>query len=137
MLDPLKMNTTALAYMGDAVYESFVREHVIKSGQVHADRLHRSGVQYVCATSQAKAIHSLLASLSPEEDALVNRAKNHKIATKPKNTDPITYKWATAFEALIGYLYLSRQEERLLYIMTSALTIIQAKDSTQIIQKDR
>jgi ribonuclease III family protein len=137
MADPLKMNTTALAYMGDAVYEAFVREHVIKSGRIHADWLHRSGVKYVCAASQAKVIKELLPSLSPEEALLVNRAKNHRIATKPKNADPITYKWATAFEALIGYLFLSGQRERLESIVASALTLTESKDNAQAISKDR
>ena len=131
MIDPLKMNTTSLAYMGDAIYESFVRERVIKSGQVHADRLHWSGVKYVCATAQAKAIKALLPSLSAEEDALVRRAKNHKIATKPKNADPITYKWATAFEALIGYLYLSGQVQRLGDLAEKAIAITELKDNIE------
>ena len=128
MIDPLKMNTTALAYMGDAIYESFVRESVIRTGQVHADRLHWSGVKYVCATAQAKAIKTLLPSLSAEEDALVRRAKNHKIATKPKNADPLTYKWATAFEALIGYLYLSGQMQRLGDMVEKAIAITESKN---------
>jgi len=128
-MDPLKMNTTALAYLGDAIYEAFIRERVIQTGQIHADRLHRSGVKYVCASGQAEIIKNLLPSLLPEEEALVRRAKNHKSATKPKNVDPLTYKWATAFEALIGYLYLSGQSEQLLDRLTKSAEIIEKRAS--------
>ncbi|NCB42463.1 MAG: ribonuclease III [Clostridia bacterium] len=121
--DPSKMNTTALAYLGDALYESFIRERVLQTGQIHADRLHKSGVKYVCASGQANAMKELLPLFSEEEEALVRRAKNHKSATKPKNVDPLTYKWATAFEALVGYLYLSNQKERLLDLMSKAAEV--------------
>lgn len=123
MSDPSKMNTTALAYLGDALYESFIRERVLQTGQIHADRLHKSGVKYVCASGQANAMKELLPLFSEEEEALVRRAKNHKSATKPKNVDPLTYKWATAFEALVGYLYLSNQKERLLDLMSKAAEV--------------
>lgn len=125
------MNTTALAYLGDAVYEMFIRERVLQTGQIHADRLHRSGVRYVCASGQADVIKALLPLLSPEEEALVRRAKNHKSATKPRNVDHITYKWATAFEAFVGYLYLSGQQERLLEIMTRAAELVEMKAVSQ------
>ncbi len=127
MTDPLKMNTTALAYLGDAVYETFIRERVLQTGQIHADRLHRSSVKYVCAAGQSEVIKILFPLLSPEEEMLVRRARNHKSATKPRNVDHVTYKWATAFEAFVGYLYLSGQKERLLTIMTKAAEIVEAK----------
>lgn len=128
MVAPAKMNTTALAYVGDAVYETFIRERVVQSGQTHADRLHKIGVKYVCAAGQANVIKILISILTPEENALVRRAKNHKSATKPKNTDHLTYKWATAFEALIGYLYLSGQNERLAEMMKTAADITESTD---------
>jgi len=119
------MNTTVLAYMGDAVYEVFVREYVIASGQVHADKLHHSAVRYVRAEGQAKALKKMLEDLSETELALVKRARNKKITSKPKNADPITYKWATAFEALIGYLHLSGQKARRNEIMKQTVSIIE------------
>lgn len=131
MCDPLKMNTTALAYLGDAVYEIFIRERVLQTGQIHADRLHKSGVKYVCASGQARVIKELLPDLTPEEDALVRRARNHKSATKPKNVNHLTYKWATAFEALLGYLYLSEQKERLADMMAKAAEIVEAKTAEE------
>ena len=131
--NPREMNTTALAYIGDAVYEIYVREHVLAaSGQpgntpdqagmpaqsaaakgrtafgAHVDALHKRAVRYVRADGQAKALRAMMRDgfLSEAEEALVRRARNHKSASKPKNADAMDYKYATALEALIGYWYL-------------------------------
>lgn len=114
------LNTTALAFLGDAVYETFIRSRVLESGEIHADMLHRRAVRYVRAESQAQVLRKLLPLLTEEETALVKRARNRKSATKPKNADPVDYKLATAFEALVGFLYLSHQEERLRQIQEQA-----------------
>lgn len=121
-----EVNTTTLAFMGDAVYEQFIRQHLIESGAAaggHADALHRMAVSYVCAGAQAKNIKAMIESgfLTEEETALVKRARNHRSATKPKNADAVEYKWATAFEALLGFLYLSGDTERLLHIMNKTV----------------
>lgn len=107
------MNTTVLAYLGDAVYELYIRRMVIETGQIHADRLHHSSIKYVRAEGQAAAVKELMQELTDTEAALVKRARNKKITSKPKHADPRIYKWATAHEALMGYLYLSGQTERL------------------------
>ncbi|MFA7660529.1 MAG: ribonuclease III domain-containing protein [Anaerovoracaceae bacterium] len=117
----LYMNTTALAFLGDAVYETYVRNHLIQTMQADADKLHRTAVKYVRAEAQAGAMKELLSSLSEEELGLVKRARNKKISTKPKNADPVLYKWATAFEALIGYLYLSDNRTRMEEIITATM----------------
>lgn len=127
-MDVKTLNPLALAYVGDAVYEQFVRERLVLSGcgGGHADLLHKAGVGYVCAGAQAKALHALEGQLSESEAALVRRARNHKIATKPKNADPMTYKNATAFEALIGYLHLSGEKERAAELMQAAAEFLEA-----------
>lgn len=117
------INTAALAYMGDAVYEQAVREHILKSGAYHVKNLHNSAVRFVKASAQAHVIKSMLDELTEEEQALVKRARNRKYTTKAKNADPVTYKWATAFEAYIGYLYLAENEERLAWALDKALKI--------------
>lgn len=130
-MDELKvrnMNPLSLAYMGDAVYESFVRERLMHGSEARigkADLLHKAGVRYVNAGAQAAALAGIRPGLTETEEALVKRARNHRTATKAKNADIITYKWATAFEALIGYLYLSEQKERLDAIMEQAARIIE------------
>lgn len=122
------LNTTALAFLGDAVYETFIRSRVLEKGEVHADMLHRKAVRYVRASSQAKALRKLLPILTEEETALVKRARNRKSASKPKNADPVEYKLATAFEALIGFLYLTHQEERLRQIQEQAALLAEERE---------
>lgn len=121
------MNTTVLAFLGDSVYETFIREHVIAKGQVNADLLHRAAVRFVRADAQAYALKAMMDELSEEEQNLVKRARNKKISTKPKNADPVIYKWATAFEALVGFLYLSKRQERMEEIINKAVELIESK----------
>ena len=119
-----EINTTALAYMGDAVYELAVREEMMKQGYYDVNRLHHIATLYVRASAQAKIIKTIFDELDEKEQVLVKRARNRKSATKAKNADPVTYKWATAFEALTGYLYLTEDEERLSWLMDRAIGII-------------
>lgn len=120
-----QMNTTALAYMGDAVYEVYVRRHVMESGQINADRLHYMAVPFVRAHGQATALKEMMKGFLTEEEAsIARRARNHKTTSRPKNADPVEYKLATAFEALVGFLYLTGQEERLDQVMTRAVRFI-------------
>ena len=125
------MNTTVLAYLGDSVYELYVRMHVLDTGQVNADRLHQLAIKYVRAEAQAEALKKMLEQLTEEELALVKRARNKKISSKPKNVDPIVYKWATAFEALIGFLYLSENKDRLKDIIDRAIESIEGNKGIQ------
>ena len=125
------LNVLSLAYMGDAVWEQFVRERVILSlpNANHADYLHKLGVKYVNAKAQAKAVKAMLdlGVFTEEEALLIKRARNHKTATKANNADAITYKWATAFETIIGSLYLQKEEKRLLEVMEKALELLTAE----------
>lgn len=123
--------TTVLAYMGDAVYEVYIRKFVIETGRLHADKLHHAAVQYVRAQAQAKALKALWEELTEEERTLVKRARNKKISSKPQNADPVDYKWATACEALIGYLFLSGQNERMEEIIKRLINHIGGKDETE------
>ena len=120
--NPREINTTALAFIGDAVYEVFIRKHVMESGQKNADMLHKMAVTYVRAEAQAKAIKSLMRDfLTEEETAIVKRARNHKSVSKSRSAGPVAYKLATSFEALIGYLYLDGQDERMTEIVKEAV----------------
>ena len=121
------MNTSVLAFLGDSVYETYVRRHVIGKGQVNADLLHRAAVRFVRADAQAYALKAMMDELTDEEQSLVKRARNKKISTKPKNADPVIYKWATAFEALIGFLYLSNTQNRMEDRILGAIELIEKK----------
>ena len=120
--NPKQMNTTALAFMGDAVYETYVRKYVIERGIARADALHRAAVGYVRAEAQAAAVRSLMEDfLTEEEIELVKRARNHKSVSRSRSAGPVDYKLATALEALLGYLYLDGQEERLNAVLSETL----------------
>lgn len=114
-LDVKGLGSLALAYMGDAVYELYIRHHLLLLGQVKPNKLHKEATKFVSARAQSAVLHYMLDEklLSEEEEAIVRRGRNAKSGTVPKNTDVQTYRYSTAFEALIGYLYGSRQEERL------------------------
>jgi ribonuclease-3 family protein len=114
-VDPKQLNSLALAYMGDAIYETYVRHHLIQSGKVKPNQLHREGTKYVSAKAQCSILFQMLNEerLTEEEQAVVMRGRNAKSATVPKNTDVQTYRYSTAFEALMGHLFLLEQKERL------------------------
>ena len=132
MPEKTEHNIAALAFMGDAVYEVYVREHVLKTGVSHSDVLHGMAVRYVSAEGQSKAVKAMMdADLSEEELALVKRARNHKASNSKKTrashrgSDIMTDKYATAFEALLGQLYLNGDSERLEQLIKRSFEIIE------------
>ena len=120
------LSSLALAYYGDALYEVFIRERVIRLGaSPKVDVLNKAGIRYVNAAAQAKAVKTMIDEgfLSEEELTIAKRARNHRTATKAKNADPVDYKWATALEALIGWLKLTGQENSMTEVMEEAARI--------------
>ncbi len=114
-----------LAYIGDAVYEVYVRNRIISEHpDMPANKLHKEAIKYVKAHGQSKALESLEAELSEDELSIYKRGRNAKSPTVPKNADVTEYRRATGFEALVGYLYRSGKEERLNYIMEKAFNAI-------------
>lgn len=113
--DVKQLNGVALAYIGDAVLELFVREYLLNQGETRPQRLHRRATYYVSAKAQASAFDQLMEAqfFTEEEEAILRRGRNAKAGTIPKNTDVHTYRQSTAFEALIGYHYLLKRKERL------------------------
>lgn len=103
----------ALAYIGDAVYELAVREHVLKSGVYKVGELHEKAVAYVRAERQSALFAEIEALLSEEELEIFRRGRNAKGGHQPPNVSVGAYRRATGLEALIGYLYLRREQERL------------------------
>lgn len=114
-----------LAYIGDAVYEVMVRTKVVDQGNVQVSKLHKSSSRLVCAQAQARMIHLLEESLSPKELAVFKRGRNAKSATSAKNASISEYRLATGFEALIGWLFLSEQFERLIGLVGYGLEQIE------------
>ena len=116
-------NSLVLAYMGDAIYEVYVREHLISRDIAKVNELQKHAIKYVSAKGQKEYLEKMIneSFLKEEELDIVRRARNHKSNSHPKNTDIITYKKATGLEALIGYLYLQKKEERIKEIMNFIL----------------
>ncbi|SET72736.1 ribonuclease-3 family protein [Oceanobacillus limi] len=122
-LNVKQMKSLALAYMGDAIYEVYVREYLLKTGQVKPQQLHKHAVTFVSAKAQSSVILNWLEAdiLTDEEQSIVKRGRNAKSGSIPKNTSVQTYRYSTAFEALIGYHYLSNNEERLAELLDKAV----------------
>jgi ribonuclease III family protein len=114
-IDAKQINALALAYMGDAVYETYVRQLLLTKGKIKPNQLHRAATNYVSAKAQAAILKRLFDEerLTEEEISIVKRGRNAKSGSVPKNTDVQTYNHSTAFEALIGYLFLLNRTERL------------------------
>lgn len=128
-LDPKQLNALALAYMGDAVYEQFVRHHLLLQGKVRPNFLQKASIQFVSAKGQCYTLKTLAGKgfFTETEEAIIRRGRNAKSGTVPKNVDVQTYRYSTAFEALIGYLYLTNQKERLEQVVNESFSIIMDK----------
>ena len=114
------LSPLTLAFLGDSVYEMFIRTKILAGGNRPANELHKIAVGYVKAKAQANAAHKIFEMLTEEELSVYKRGRNTNIHTVPKNADMADYRHATALEALIGYLYLKGNEERLLEILNVA-----------------
>lgn len=107
------INPLVLAYIGDSVFEVYVRTKVVNDGMLKTNKLHRLATQHVKAKAQAEALVRISENLTEDELNIVRRGKNANSNTIPKNAEVADYKKATALEALIGYLFLSDKLERL------------------------
>lgn len=114
-----EINVLVLAYLGDTVYENYVRKYLINLGIANVNDLQKRAINYVSASNQAKFITQLLDNsfLTEEELDVFRRARNYKTTSHPKSCDIITYKYATGLEAIIGYLELMKNTERINEIM--------------------
>lgn len=113
-----------LAYIGDAAYELVIRTMVVEKGNRQASQLHRLTTSYVKAQAQAAMIEALELELTEEELAIYKRGRNAKSYTSAKNASILDYRKATGLEALIGYLYLSGREERVLFLIKEGISRI-------------
>ena len=118
-LNNINLNSLALAYVGDASYELYIRKYLVSKGNYKVNDLQKSAVNYVSAKAQSNFLDNLIKDdfLNTEELEIVKRARNHKVLSHPKNTSIIVYKKATGLEALIGYLELTNNEKRIKQIM--------------------
>lgn len=114
-----EINVLVLAYLGDTIYEDYIRKYLINKGISNVNLLQKEAINYVSAKAQAKFLKDLMDNDFFYEDEInvVKRARNHKSGSHPKNCDIVTYKYATGLEALIGYLEISNKRGRIDDIM--------------------
>jgi ribonuclease III family protein len=125
---PKELSPLALAFIGDAVWEVYARNHVLCLGARKPNQLHRMTTEYVRAGAQARLADELMASLTSEEQDILRRGRNAKSGHVRKNADVLEYRHSTGFEALIGYLYGNGQTERLDSLCAKALAWIDCEE---------
>ncbi|EGF17829.1 Mini-ribonuclease 3 [Streptococcus sanguinis] len=115
MTDVNLINGIALAFEGDAVYSMYIRRHLIFQGLTKPNQLHREATKYVSAKAQANLISLMLEEgiLTEKEEDIYKRGRNANSHTKAKNTDIVTYRMSTGFEAVMGYLHMTEAIDRL------------------------
>lgn len=116
------MSPLVWAYIGDAVYELYIRTHLVDTTKLNPHRLHIESIKYVKAAAQASKLKELMEDLTEEEQDIVRRTRNTGTHHLPKNSNVTEYMYATAFEGLIGYLYLTKQDNRLEGILKKCLS---------------
>ena len=121
----LEINVLVLAFLGDSIYENYVRKYLVKKGISNVNDLQKKTINYVSAVNQAKYLKMMIEDgfFNDDELSVIKRARNYKTTSHPKNCDIITYKYATGLEALIGYLDLDNNDERVDEIMNFILGI--------------
>lgn len=124
---PHLLSPLVLAYIGDAVYELFVRRHVIAKGYSRTDRIHGEAVKYVCADTQAGVLRSIEPLLTKEEADMARRGRNAKSGHSARNACIISYRHSTGLECLVGYLFLKGEFERLTEIMKKVFSLVEQK----------
>jgi ribonuclease-3 family protein len=129
-LDVKQMKSLALAYIGDAVYELHIRNHLLQSGHVKPNHLHQQAITFVAGKAQAAVVLNWLENsyLTDEEIRVVKRGRNAKSGSVPKNTDIQIYRYSTGFEALIGYHYLLDNQERLTDLLINAVKLVEERN---------
>lgn len=119
-----KLNPLVLAYIGDSVYELYIRGNLLLKGRdKNAHKLHLEAISYVKAKAQSDIIKKMEEKLTDEELDIFKRGRNAKSKTSPKNADIIDYRMATGFEALIGYLFIIGRKERITELLNFSVNV--------------
>lgn len=131
MENPPEVNAAELspalwAYLGDALHELAVREHLLAGGKyATTGALHREAIRLVKAENQARLLQLLAEEFTPEEKEIIRRGRNQKSGHIPAHTDPVTYRHSTAWEGLLGYLYLTGKKERVKSLLAKAIEVLE------------
>jgi ribonuclease III family protein len=118
------LNPLVLAFVGDAIYEVFIRTYLVdKNRNFTVHKLHTDAVKYVKSHSQSEFVKKIELELTEEENYIFKRGRNAKSGTVPKNSGLLEYRFATGFESLLGFLYMTEQTKRLNYILEKVIDI--------------
>ena len=121
-----------LAYIGDGIYEIVVRTIIVDEANRQVNKIHKASSQLVKAQSQAKMIHLIMDMLTEEEKSIYKRGRNAKAVTRAKNASMSDYRVATGFEALMGWLYLSGQSDRMMELMKTAIELFKQDNIKEV-----
>ena len=132
---PAEYSPLVLAYIGDAVYEVYIRSLLVSRGSFPVHQLHKAATGYVKAEAQSKAVQVLVPELSEEELRIYKRGRNAKPGTVAKHAEVKDYHQATGFEALIGYLYLQKNDKRLEELLQKAVDGLEQEANPESVKK--
>ena len=120
-----------LAYIGDGIYEIVIRTVIVDEANRQVNKIHKAASNLVKAGTQAKMIHYIMDDLTDEELTIYKRGRNAKAVTRAKNASMSEYRTATGFEALMGWLYLTAQSERMMKLIKKSVTVFTAEDNNK------
>lgn len=121
-----------LAYIGDGIYEIIVRTVIVDEANRQVNKIHKAASNLVKAETQAKMIHYIMDDLTEEEVKIYKRGRNAKAVTRAKNASMSDYRTATGFEALMGWLYLTKQSERMMKLIKKCLILIREEPNEKM-----
>lgn len=127
-LPPEQLSPLTLAFVGDAVYEAYIRTRIAKDVNMQVSKLHKIAIKYVSAVAQSNIVRSIEDKFTDEEMGVYKRGRNAHSHTSAKNADIVDYRHATGFEALIGYLYLKKDSVRLNEILGMSYDVVNIKE---------
>lgn len=122
-----EVSSLALAYLGDAVLEIYIRDYVIRMGKTKIDQLHRSAVKFVNAKAQSKVYDSIQSLLKEDEMVILRKGRNAK-KNIPKNVEMVDYRKSTGVEALLGYLFLKGDSDRIKELVNYIISAIEGSE---------
>ena len=125
-----EVSSLALAYLGDAVLEIHIRDYVIRMGKTKIDQLHRSAVRFVNAKAQSKVYDSIQGMLNEDELVIIRKGRNAK-KNIPKNVEMVDYRKSTGVEALLGYLFLKGDNDRIDELVNYIISTIEGSESNE------
>lgn len=124
-IDLQNVSMQNLAFIGDAIFSLYIRTYLVARANENTGKLHTKSIKYVSAKAQCKIIDSILEELTEEEISIYKRGRNTNINNVSKNVDVVSYKKATGFEALVGFMYLKKQTDRLEFLVKRSIEIVE------------